>query len=142
MTANSNNRRDIQQWIWLIKVDWDKLKVFSKSNMWEKRAFRSSFNIVYVRKSLNDNRNALFFHMLGFILFHNYTSMFLDFSFWYFVLMVLFRRNLINLARVYLLFVYQFPRLFKKYTIFVTNNPTVILRHSDLYFYLYLSFSF
>ena len=46
MIADFNNRRDILQWINLIKVVCEKFKVCLKCNKWEKKAFRASFNLI------------------------------------------------------------------------------------------------
>ena len=46
MTADSNNLRDCLQCMGLIKEASEKLKVCLRSNMWEKRVFRSSFNLI------------------------------------------------------------------------------------------------
>ena len=45
MTVDSNNLHDFCQCMGLIRVTWEKLKVCLRSNMWEKKAFRSSFNL-------------------------------------------------------------------------------------------------
>ena len=46
MTADFNCQRNLLQCIYLIKMAWEKLKVCLRSNIWEKGAFRSSFNLI------------------------------------------------------------------------------------------------
>ena len=46
MTADSHNLRDLLQCMGLIRVAWKKLKVCFRSNMWKKREFRLSFDLI------------------------------------------------------------------------------------------------
>ena len=46
MTADSYNPGDFWQCMGLIKVTWERLKVCLRFNMWKKKAFRSSFNLI------------------------------------------------------------------------------------------------
>ena len=50
MTADSNNLQDFFAMYGLKKSNLEKLKVCLRSNMWEKRAFRSLFNIEKKKK--------------------------------------------------------------------------------------------
>ena len=46
MTADSRNLRDFLQCMGLIKVAWEKSNMCLGSNMWEKRAFQSSYVLI------------------------------------------------------------------------------------------------
>ena len=46
MTADSYSLQDFLQCMGLIRVAWEKLKMFLSSNMREKRAFRWSFVLI------------------------------------------------------------------------------------------------
>ena len=46
MTADSNSRRDLKQFMGLIIVAEEKLKVCLRSNMWKKKTFQLSFNSI------------------------------------------------------------------------------------------------
>ena len=46
MTADSGSLQDVLHCMGLIRVGWEKLNVRLSSNVWEKRAFRSSFVLI------------------------------------------------------------------------------------------------
>ena len=61
ITTDSNNQRNSFQCTGLIRVALEKLKVCLRSNMWEKRTFQSSFNLIDRLCSL-----ILFLNCVGF----------------------------------------------------------------------------